>query len=236
MSFAEQRQIDVDQLLQEVIGGTLDKEVAVRYLTIYLGEPSSGTWSEQIDKLYKKLKRKDQIKNVLAHAILVSTTDKSIDVEVPENFLHRSQFFRQLSEKDWFKDFQKVVEEDLAIDKYRAEAKSLGIIDPIEYQPYTRQAFNWLYDRAEDAGDITPQNKERVTRLLKNLVYAYGGAAICSVFTQHSEVLSKVTNWRTGYFFERVLFKVYTPEQVMKIKKQELAKTMPKLVKRIRTE
>lgn len=228
----------MDQLLHEVLDGSLDKEVAAKYLTIYLGHPSTGDWKEQIDTLYKKLKRKDQIKNVLAHAILVSTTDKTIDVDVPENFLHRSQYFRQLSEKDWFKDFQKVVEEDIEIDKYRAEAKSLGIIDPIEYQPFTRQALNWLVDHAKDAGDLDPEDKEdaqRVTRLLKNLVYAYGGAAVCGVFTDYPQSLAKVANWRTGYFFERVLFKVYTPEQVMKIKKQELAKTMPKLVKRIRT-
>lgn len=229
----------MDQLLQEVLEGSLDKKVMERYLTIYLGECSNGSWETQIDKLWGKVKNKPDaakvLKNLVAHAILVSTTDKTIDVDVPENFFHRSQFFRQVSERDWFKDFQKVVEEDLAIDKYRAEAKSLGIIDPIEYQPYTRQAFNWLYARAEDSGDITPENKERVTRLLKNLVYAYGGASICSVFTNHADSISKVANWRTGYFFERLLFKVYTPEQVFKIKKQELAKTSTKLVKRIRT-
>lgn len=230
----------MDQPLQEVLDGTLDVRVAERYLTIYLGECSSGTWEAQIMKLWDKVKRKPDasavMRNLLAHAILVSTTDKSIDVDVPENFLHRSQFFRQANEKDWFKEFQKVVEEDIAIDKHRADAKSLGIIDPIEYQPYTRQAYNWLYSRAEDAGDLTPQNKEKVSRLLKNLVYAYSGGAICGVFTDHSEMINKVSNWRTGYFFERLLFKVYTPEQVLKIKKLELAKTMPKLVKRVRTD
>jgi hypothetical protein len=224
--------------LQEVLDGTLDINIAARYLEIYLGKCSSGTWGDHIMKEYAKIEKKpnsgELMRNLLACTILLPLTDKSITAEVPENLLHRVSYFRQLKENDWFKDFQAVVKRDLEINNYRAEASSLGIIDPIEYQPFTRQAYNWLYGKAEDSGEITPESKQTVAKHLRSLVLSYGGAVICSIFTNHSEYVQKVHNWRTGYFFERTIFAIYEPEQVMKIKKQELAKSNTKLVKSIR--
>jgi len=231
----------MDREFEQVISGELPMSVAVKYLSVYVGTPTAGDWQDHIGRVWRKIKHKpnaaEEMRNILAHAILIATTDKSIDIgEIPENFFHKSTYFRQLNEHDWFAQLQKIVAEDAETTKRRAEAQSLGVIDPIEFQPYTRQAYNWLYAKAEETGAITPETKERVSRLLKNLVYAYGGATICSVFTNHAEWLPKIHNWRTGYFFERVLHKVYTPEQIIKIKKQELSKTNANLVKRIRTD
>jgi len=124
--------------------------------------------------------------------------------------------------------------EDQKIARWRNQCKSLGIIDPIDYSPITRQAFNWLYGSAEDSGIITNENKVRIEQSLKRLVYAYGGASICSVYDKHEGVIKrKVLNWRSNYFFEKALYEVFTIDQLVKIKRQELKKTNPKLVKKI---
>lgn len=222
----------MDKEFEQVANGELPMSVAVKYLHVYLGEPTEGDWQKHILRVWSRAKEDGPtMRNMIAHALLVRTADKSIDIgDTPENFLLKSTYFRQLNDQDWFAMFQKVVSEDANITKSRAEIQSLGVIDPIEFQPYTRQAYNWLCDKAEERGDTTADS----ARVLKNLVYAYGGAIICTVFTNHAERLPKIYNWRTGYFFERELYKVYTLDQMVKIKKQELNKTNKDLVKRVR--
>jgi hypothetical protein len=45
--------------------------------------------------------------------------------------------------------------------------------------------------------------------------------------------VDKVFNWRSGYFFEKQIHKVYSVEQIKKIKLAELAKTSNKYIKTI---
>lgn len=221
----------------EIVGGSLSKEAAARFLTTYLGPPTASTWEGQIDDLWSRLNRKGQaaqMKQILSCAILLPAFDRSQDVSQPESILHKCQFYRQLTERDWFRELQAVAGRDIEITEWRGQALSLGIIKPLELQPFTRQAYNWLYSHAEDTGAVTKDTDEDIRRRMANLVYAYGGAAICSVFEkeQNGEI-KKLVNWRTGYFFERLIFKVFDAEKVMKIKTEELRKTNAKLVKRI---
>ena len=231
----------MDAALQEnheIVGGTLSKAAAARYLTIYLGDPSANTWEGQIDDLWTRLNRKgqaDQMKQILSCAILLPAFDAQ-DLSQPEILLHKCQFYRQFNDRDWFRELQAVVARDIEISGWRAQALSLGVIKPFDLAPYTRQAYNWLYSHAEESGAVTEASKEDIRRRMANMVYAYGGAVICSVYhKEQDKQVKKIVNWRTGYFFERLIYRVYEPDQVIKIKTEELHKTNAKLVKRIAT-
>ncbi len=208
-----------------------------RYLTIYVG---SIDWTKQLAKLWSSNKighDSAKMKQVVSATILLPYVDKStyIDPEHPENLLLKMPYYQQLGERDWFAEFKKIYEQDSVTDARRRAAYALGIVTPFEYSPLTRQAYNWLYTKAEDthAVDTTEQKKD-VSERFKNLVTAYGGAVICNIFSRHEASLKKVVNWRTGYFFEKIIYEVYTPEQVLKIKKSELDSTNTKLVKSVR--
>jgi hypothetical protein len=101
----------------------------------------------------------------------------------------------------------------------------------VEYVPMTRQALNWLMERVEDS-----PAKEATKTKMQNLVFAYGGATICNIFLkpEYQTKINKIPNWRTGYFFERLIYEVYKPEQMLRIKEHELNKVDSKLVKKIR--
>jgi hypothetical protein len=226
---------DIKAVVEE---GRLPLEVAISYLNIYVGV---ADWPRHIAQVHSAISKKERdpgpkMRQVISCAILLPAADKStyIDSEHPENLLLKMPWYHQLSQRDWFELLQKTIKHDQEIKKWRMKAWSLGVIDPLEFVPNTRQAFNWLYMKAEETGDITPETKEEITKRFRNLVHAYGGAVICGIFTRHEDVLKKIVNWRSGYFFERAIFDVYTDEQVMKIKKRELESASEKLVKKIR--
>lgn len=222
---------DIRELLEE---DTLSLPLAEYYLNIYVG---SSEWRKHLLSLWPKVnKDKDTMRKMVACTILLPAEETHIVADPPHRLLFGIRSFDQYKEKDWFKEFQKVVTRDSEIEQYRMKALGLGVIDPIDFAPNTRQAFNWLYGKAEDSGVITTDNKDDIVRRFKNLVLAYGGAVICNIFTRHDDALKKIPNWRSGYFFERAIFDVYKPEQVFKIKKMELDQTSERLVKRIRVE
>ena len=103
---------------------------------------------------------------------------------------------------------------------------NLGIIDPIDISPIARQAFNWLYDEFVNNCDVENCNVEDVKNKFKNLVRAYGGAIICNMFVNHKSNVKKVFNWKSGYFFEKQIHKIYNIDQLIKIKNTELNKTI----------
>jgi hypothetical protein len=76
-------------------------------------------------------------------------------------------------------------------------------------------------------------NKENLVNKFSNLVRAYGGAIICNMFVNHKMNIDKILNWRSGYFFEKEIYKVYSVEQIVKIKNSELNKTNSQYVKKI---
>jgi len=233
-----------DELRKVIEQGKLPVTVADKYLTMYVG---NADWEKHIMKLHSDFNKRYggdveaigiQMRGAISCATLLPREDRStqIDPQNPQNLLFRCPSWSQYHEKNWFELFKKVIARDMEIRQWRHEALSLGIIDPIEYQPYCRQAFNWLYSKADESGAVTSENKEEMARKFRNIVWAYGGAVISYIFTKHEAELKKVLNWRSGYFFERVIFDVYTKEQVLKIKKTELDKTNQKLVKTIRID
>lgn len=217
-----------------VVENELPPNVAMEYLNIYVG--NSG-WEENLKKLvaFTRGKNLEKIRRqIICCGILLPSIERNTNVEPYDTYLRRLCGWAQVKDKDWFAMFQEVVKQDVAITDRRIMALGLGVIDPIEYAPNTRQAYNWLYMKAEEAGAITSESKEDVKLRFQNLVKAYGGAVICNIFTRHEGELRKVLNWRSGYFFERVLWDVYTLDQVKKIKQKELDTTSERLVKRIK--
>lgn len=219
-------------------------QVASKYLTIYIGElEKSHDWEYHIgilsSRLSKKYPNQDEmitaLRKTIACAILLPVYDRKSLTDPPENLLYWCSGYRQYGEKDWYDLLYNVVKKDQEIIKWRNRCQSLGIIDPIDFSPITRQAFNWLYGAAQDSGVVTSANDERIQQSFQRLVWAYGGAVVCSLFQNHDAMVQKkVLNWRTNYFFERLIFDVFTVDQVVKIKRQELKKTNQRLVKHLK--
>lgn len=219
----------------------LTKEEAERYLRIYLGE---SDWKKHLLILFDRLKKQNGeeqakiiIKKMIAFSILLPTFDRSKITDPPENLLFGGFKYTQFNEKDWTDLLRIEVKKDKEIALNRSKCLSLGFVDPIEYSPITRQAFNWLYGKADDLGVINADNKNQMIKIFKNLVVAYGGKVVCDVFIKEDwKINKKILNWRSNYFFEKLIYETYTPEQIFKIKKQELAKTNTRLVKSVRTD
>lgn len=229
------------ELQQIVEDGLMDMSVSQRYLELYVGLTD---WPTALQLLYTRIYKKYggydpknldivklQMKEMVSCAVLLPAVDRSVHPD-PEQMLPRvfQGYYHQFHERKWFPLLRKVVERDLQIIDSRNQVWSLGYIEQIHDQPFCRQAYNWLYERAEETGAMTPENKEDIVRRFSRIVEIYGGAVISNIFTRHEKALNGVVNWRTAYFLERVIFEVYTPEQVMKIKRAELDKTSEKLV------
>ena len=231
--------LDLESVVRD---GKLPKAVAEQYLGLYVADIDN--WRECIDELYRRLVKKfsqekasESVKQAIACTVLLPSVDsvvhRSIDKNAPEGLLYRCMTYKQFKDKDWFSLLQKTIAFDIDITKWRSQALRLGIIDPLEYQPLCREAFNRLYNSAFEADCITDQNKSKMSQRFEKLVWAYGGSVISKIFNNHEQQVRKVLNWRTGYFFERTIFQVYDVEQVLKIKKQEMEKTNTSLIKRI---
>ena len=89
-----------------------------------------------------------------------------------------------------------------------------------------------MYDKAESTGSINDNNKDVVIKKLKNIVTIYGGTVISSIFVSHPQSIEKVTNWRSAYFFEKEIYKIYSIEKILKIKNMEFTKTNPNYIKK----
>ena len=216
----------------------IDRSVWIRYLTVYNGDDD---WDNQIYRVYKELLRKHSeteaaalMRKILACTVLLPTQDRSHrNAESPSSLLFKCRYYHQFEEKDWVADFYKVLELDEEIQTHRNKALSLGIVDPVDYAPVTRQAFNWLFDSAVKSGAVTDSNKEHIKTLCQRLVWAYGGTVVCSVFRKEQRKVDQISNWKTNYFFERLIYEVFTPEQILQVKHQELQQVNKKLVKKI---
>lgn len=222
--------------------GKLTTENMVKYLNLYIGETS---WEDKLAHLYNRVllpklgekQAKITFKESVAFAIL---GQEYASIPVPDelsNALYRISWAQFKERDDWVALLEKRIKDDIEIESSRDQCLSLGIVHPLDYSPVTRQAYNWLYGKAEDSGVVTEENKKDIVRRFQNLVYAYGGNVVCYIFMkEETKVKKKVLNWRSNYFFERLIFDVYTLEQILKIKKQELNKTNSKLVKKVRVD
>lgn len=219
------------QSLEAVVNdGTVSFDVAEKYLTLYLGEADwkekiSQLWSTQKKKLNDEAKAKEFVKKSVACACLTPIVDKSTIPDENYVLLFWVSGWTQFNERDWFMLFQEVVKKDLEIEKNRKKILQLGIFDQIDMSPLTRQAFNWIYERLDKESFSSLEKKEESIEKIKNLVKIYGGAIICNLFTNHTAALDKILNWKSGYFIEREIYKVYSVEQIAKIKTAEMNKT-----------
>lgn len=217
----------------------ISKDDAIKYLSIYVGD---ADWGTNIDRLYERLSKKfgkdeaiPMMRKALCCTILLPTYDRTSVPDVPENLLHWVPSYHQFNDRDWVQLMKGVVAKDQEIAGWRGQCQSLGVVHPLEFSPITRQAMNWLVEAAREAGAVSDENKASVKKVFERLVMTYGGKVVCNIFEDHrSKVRKKVINWKTNYFFERLIFDIYTPEQVYAIKQNELNKTNPTLVKKIK--
>lgn len=227
--------------MQTVKSEELDAETAAHYLTLYVGEADwryhlGQLWNRLSKKQYTEDERRQLMRKIIACATLLPVYDHTKIPELPENLIYWVSSYNQFNEKDWYSLYREMLKRDAQIKQWRDECLSLGIVYPLEFSPVTRQAFNWLFGKAEESGAVNDDNKADMIRKYQNLVLAYGGNTICSLFIREDHRVKKIRNWRSAYFFERAIHEVYTVDQLIKIKKAELAKTNAKLVKKIRQD
>lgn len=174
---------------------------------------------------------RDEIKRAISCTMLLPTMEKTNIPDPVHLMLFWCPTWNQYKERDWFSLFKDVVKKDIDIQNNHKSLLELGVIDPIDYSPITRQAYNWLYSHAESTQAINDKTKDLVTKKMQNLIRLYGGAVISNIFTNHTNNVDKVFNWRSGYFFEREIYNVYTFDQIKKIKSKEIEKLNPKYIK-----
>lgn len=222
----------------------LKPEELIKYLTLFNADID---WQPHLMELAKQAskrnngdleKAKDARRKQVACAIMLPYFDQTTISDPPENLLFKCYTYHQYHSRDWLYELEKIVKLDQTIKANRDQALDLGVIYPIEYNPNTRQAYRWLVEASQSRGDW---NEDETAKKLKNLVYAYGGAVICNVFIkpEYKTKLYKILNWRSGYFFEHLIYEVYSPVEILKIKNQELLKVKnsdPNLIKKVRKE
>jgi len=230
--------MSLDILKKVIDEDTIPLEVAEKYLTIFLGPTD---WKKNINKLWdisgSKTKnldaKKAYMRRAISCAVLLPYTEKSAVPSPPENLLFWCTAWVQFNEREWFDLFKKIIKEDIDITNNRNQAILLGVIDPIDISPLSRQAFNWLYGKAKDAGELDGPNVEGLKVKFANIVKSYGGAIVCNMFVNHKKNVNNVFNWRSGYFFEREIHKVYPVQDILKIKSTEIEKTNSKYIRKV---
>lgn len=228
--------VSIEDLEKVVKDDVLPTEVADMYLKIYVADidwkPHLGQlWSNVSAKSTDADSAKAQIKKIIACTTLLPAYDKTSLTSPPQNLIFWCATWTQFNERDWLELYKNMVKTDIEIQKNRKQILHLGVIDSVDYIPLTRQAFNWIYSKAEQNDVINPGNKDELVKKFQNLVKIYGGATICNLFSKHQKNIDKIVNWRSGYFIEKEIYKIYSMEQITKIKQTELSKIDPKHVK-----
>lgn len=232
--------------LKEVVTAVEDRAlpvaVAEKYLKLYVADIDwqphiANLWKNAVNKSNSQDAAREFIKKAISCAVLLPAIEKIQIPDPPSNLLFWCTGWRQFHERNWFEDFIEVLKDDIQISNNRNKIIQVGVIDPIDVSPITRQAFNWLYEkfRADnmDGSILSKEQIDDVKVKLTNLVRAYGGAVICNMFVNHKNNIDKALNWRSGYFFEKQIYNVYSTDQIIKIKTAELNKTNQKYIKKV---
>lgn len=221
----------------------ITKDTYTKYLKIYNADID---WEPQLTLLSKRLTGGaarasndviNQMKKQVACTILLPTYDKSAISDPPEKLLFTCSKFSQFEGRDWHADLERIVAQDADNLLTREQAIDFGLIYPIQYSPRARQAFNWLMDSAEASGTTHDIDPNVIRQKMENLVLFYGGAVICNIYNkpEYAKKIGNILNWRTGYFFERLIYEVYKPEEILKIKQHDIAeiqRSHPQLIKK----
>jgi hypothetical protein len=230
--------MSIQEVQQAIDNNSLPINVAEKYLKLYVADVSwqdaiATLWKNSINKIQNQEAAKEHVKKAISCATILPLMEKTTIPDPATNLLFWCTGWAQFGKNDWFSLYLDILKEDIKINETRNEIIRLGIIDPIDISPITRQAYNWLYQKAEEIEDMSNIDTSLLNAKLTNLVKAYGGAVICNIFINHKSNVDKVFNWRSGYFFEKQIHKVYSVEQIKKIKLAELAKTSNKYIKTI---
>jgi hypothetical protein len=215
----------VDKLLDH---DEITRDMAQTMLAIYVADIN---WLPHIELLYKRLikkmgpeKAQEEIRETIAFTTLIRAYNSTVRLEKdhPESLLFWAKSFHQLNERDWLTEYKKVVSKDMEIKGHRQEIIKMGIFEPIDFQPFCRQAYNWLCDRAA-SNDVKLDVETK--KKFRNLVRIYGGTIISNIFSKHGKKMDKFPNWNSSYFVERLIFDTYSIDEIKKIKSKELTKT-----------
>jgi len=228
--------MSIQSMTTVVEDGTMPLDVAEKYLSLYIGECDWNSkiaylWSTQKKKFKDEDSAKEYVKKSVACACLTLIYNKTAIPEDKSSLLFWVGGWPQFNERDWFSIFREIIKKDLEIDQHRKAVIQLGVFDYIDMSPITRQAYNWLYDLLDKEKFDSQEKREEGIQKIKNLVKIYGGAIICNLFTNHQASVDKVLNWKSGYFIEREIYKVYSVDQIIKIKSAEVNKTNKNYIK-----
>lgn len=230
--------MSIQEVRKAVNEKALPLAVAEKYLKLYVADTSwqdsiSSLWKNSMNKLRSEDLAKEHVKKAISCATLLPMLEKVAIPNPPTNLLFWCTGWTQFNKEDWFSMYMAVLKEDIKISDNRNEIIKMGIIDPIDISPITRQAFNWLYQKAEENEHIDNTNSQSVRDKFANLVKSYGGAVVCNIFMNHKNNIEKVFNWRSGYFFEKQIHSIYSMDQIKRIKQAELSKTNNKYIKKV---
>lgn len=230
--------MSIQEVNDAITNRSLPFSVAEKYLRLYVADISwedsiKTLWMNSINKMRNDELAKEHVKKAISCATILPLTEKISIPDPPTNLLFWCTGWAQFNKCDWFSEYINILEEDVKINELRNEIIKIGVIDPIDISPITRQAYNWLYQKAEENEDLSQLNLQELKIKFTNLVKAYGGAVICGAFVNHKQSVDKVFNWRSGYFFEKQLHKIYSVDQMVKIKSAELLKTNNKYIRKI---
>jgi len=229
--------MNVSEVRQAIEDRSLSISVADKYLKLYVAnieweQHIASLWNNALKKYGNDTVAKDHVKKAIACATILPLVEKTTIPDPPSNLLFWCTGWKQFNEQDWFDIFISVLKEDVLISEKRNKIIKTGIIDPIDVSPLTRQAFNWLYEKAQEE-NLDEELRKQVKDKLTNIVKAYGGAVICNIFTKYKKNVEDVMNWRSGYFFEKQIHKVYTIDEIIKIKTVEINKMNSNYIKKV---
>jgi hypothetical protein len=227
----------MDSLTEVVQNGNLPMDVADKYLKLYIADIDwsqhiSQLWNNALKKFRNETVAKDHVKKAVACATILPLVQKISIPEIPSNLLFWCTGWKQFDEQDWFDIFRGIIKEDLEIIDKRNKCISVGVVSRVDAVPITRQGYNWLYEKSAEQLESVTDVEEK----MKNIIRAYGGAVVCNMFVNHKHHVDHVFNWRSGYFFEKEIHKVYTLEDIVKIKTKELSKINSKYIMKVRDQ
>lgn len=230
--------MSIEDLESAILNKSLSVEIADKYLKLYVATIDwsphiASLWGNSVKKYGNETAAKDHIKKAISCATILPLVEKTQIPDPPSNLLFWCTGWKQFNDRDWFELYIEILKEDLDISKKRNEIIKIGVIDPIDVSPITRQAYNWIYEKVSEETFSNKQDIEVVKEKVKNLVRAYGGAVICNIFLKYKKNVDDVLNWRSGYFLEKQIHKIYTIDQIVKIKRAELSKTNSKYIKKV---
>jgi len=230
--------MSIQELREAIANKSLPFPVAEKYLKLYVADVSweqsiNTLWTNSINKLHDQELAKEHVKKAISCATILPFMENTTIPDPPTNLLFWCTGWAQFNKHDWFSMYIDILKEDLKVVELRNQAIEIGVIDPIDVSPITRQAYNWLYQRTEENENCFKIDMESLKVKFSNLVKVYGGAVICNIFMNHKQNVDKVFNWRSGYFFEKQIHKVYSINEIKKIKLAELNKTNNKYIKKV---